>query len=515
MTELAIRKQLMLLKAEQANRAQSDGLQKWQAYRKQQLFIDAVVKGLHDEAWFIAANRSGKSDAGAYAGSLLARYGPQDDTDFISSVGIDSARRTRPTAGWVVGLDFPTLRDVLQPKYFDNGFVPPGVTHPPFIPNHEIESWTVSNQVLRLKNGSIIGFKSADSGRMKFQGSERDWIHFDEECPYEVYKEAVIRVGENPLKIFGTCTMLPPEGESGGVSWLYPHKIRPFLDDPTTAPSKIFGASIYDNPHLLASEITRLESVYTPGSVENRIRLGGEWLPGLAGARAYPGFSREGNVGDQLKYYNRHLPLAWCWDFNVEPMVCLVGQRDGKCFRVYDELIKEDGHIPSLCEQFYQKWGVRHLGEFHVYGDATGKNRTAGVGKTSYLWIMTSSLPIRNRIKLKVPEGNPHVVDRINAVNRMCCDEESVRCLQIDPRCPELVADMEEVLRDQTGGIKKTTQKKSPYFKRTHYSDALGYWLAHEAPVVSNPRLGSSHPLAPQTIREPHYRSSIRSAAYS
>ena len=53
----------------------------------------------------------------------------------------------------------------------------------------------------------------------------------------------------------------------------------------------------------------------------------------------------------------------------------------------------------------------------------------------------------------------------------------------IDPSCKDLITDLEVVLRDQGGGIKKTTKKTDPYFLRTHFSDALGYWISYEAPV--------------------------------
>ena len=145
-------------------------------------------------------------------------------------------------------------------------------------------------------------------------------------------------------------------------------------------------------------------------------------------------------------------------------------------------------------------WGINHHGEFHIYGDATGKGRSAAAsGKSSYYWVLASCVPIRGRIKLRVPDSNPSVVDRINAVNYSCRHEDGTHPLLIDPRCPELIADMEQVLRDSTGGIKKTTKRTNPYFFRTHYSDALGYWVASEAPVavtrpgrVSLPRISST-----------------------
>src|SRR3989304_4674068 len=227
----------------------------------------------------------------------------------------------------------PPSRDISEPKYFNNGFVPPGATHEPFIPDREISEWRVSDRVLKLKNGSIVGFKSADAGSTKYRGAEKDWIHFDEEHSKHIYEESVIRIGGRPLRVFGTATLLPPEGQVGGVTWIFTDIIKPW--EMGKLPNVgIFGASIYDNPHLDQREIGRLESIYPEGSVQRRIRLGGEWLPGLSGARAYPSFDRRVHVKPQPPITQR-MPLAWYWDFNVEPMVSGIGQRHMKLFRVY------------------------------------------------------------------------------------------------------------------------------------------------------------------------------------
>lgn len=197
-----------------------DPLRNYPLHKKQRLFVESVLLGEKKENWFIAANRSGKSDAGAYIGSHLARFGPLEGVK--PAIGVPPRGsspievRDRATSGWVSALDFPTSRDVIQPKYFNNGFAPPGQVHPPFIPDHEIQKWDGEASVLKLKNGSLVGFKSADSGRKKYQGAEKDWFHMDEEHPYDIYEEAVIRVGARPLLFYCTATILPPEGHVGG-----------------------------------------------------------------------------------------------------------------------------------------------------------------------------------------------------------------------------------------------------------------------------------------------------------
>lgn len=435
-----------------------------------QPIIDFEVEGTHN---YVAAgvvhHNSGKSDALAYCVSYLARFGTPE-------------RPYQPTTGWVTSLDFPSSRDIVQPKIFDNGFVPGGAK--PFIPAREIDDWRVSDQILKLKNGSIIGFKSSDSGRTKFQGAEKDYVAEDEEQPEDVHEESIIRVGAGRrLRTFGAVTLLPPEGAAGGVSWMFPKLIQPFLSGELTGVG-LFGASIYDNPHLPYEEIKRLESVYPEGSIQRRIRLGGEWLPGLSGARCYAAFDRKLHVRPQPPIFPRR-PLCWIWDFNIEPMISLVGQREGRLFRVLREFVLDEGQISEMVDWFRSQI-PKHYGEVWVYGDATGKRRTNQTGQSDYALILNH---MRNygALRLKVPEDNPLVRDRVNAVNMACRNEFGELNLEIDPSCKELIADLEQVVADAKGGIRKTTNRRDPYFRRTHTSDALGYWISYEQPVKTSP----------------------------
>lgn len=474
--------ELVLLHAELDKRQQADPLRSFTPHAKQQAFIDAVLQGKFGENWFIAANRAGKSDAGAYIGATLARFGRQD-ARYVGGKEKDGAPtrvqvKDRATAGWVSALDFPTSRDVIQPKYFDNGFTNAGQS--PFIPEHEIADWRVADQILKLKNGSIIGFKSADSGSSKYQGAAKDWVHFDEEHPYAVYEEAVIRVGSAPLIFFCTATILPPEGVAGGLSWVFPKLIQPWLDGQLPHVG-LFGASIYDNPAIPRQELARLEAIYPEGSAARRIRLEGEWLPGIGGSRAYTAFNRQLHVRPQpLPNYRR--PLCWTWDFNVDPMCSVVGQRDGEAFRIFRNLVIEEASIPEMCQLFYETF-PKHAAEIWLYGDATSKGRSRQTGKSDYWQVLNEMRSYGVPIRMKVPESNPAVPDRVNAVNRLLKDEYGQVRLEMDPSCTELIADMEQVLRDERGGIKKVYNRKDPYFRRTHSSDALGYWLSYEEPV--------------------------------
>ena len=477
-----------LLTDELLRRKEGDPLTLFELFHPQRAFIDDILSQKYKEYYYIGANRSGKSDAGAYAGSWLARFGyrgtkKEKDVKFVGGKGSSITVRDFATSGWVSALDFPISRDTIQPKYFDNGFTPPGATHEPFIPKHEIadHGWRVSDQILKLKNGSIIGFKSADSGRLKYQGAEKDWIHFDEEHQKGIYDEAIIRVGKNPLHIFTTCTLLPPEGMVGGVTWIFNEIVKKWQRG-TLENAEIYNASIYDNPHIPRPEIEFLESKYPEGSDQRRIRLNGELIGGIGGSRVYSGFHSQLNVKTQPDISMRR-PLAWIWDFNVEPMVSLIGQRYGPIFRVFRELILEEANIPEMCD-YFRRVHPLHQAPIWLYGDATGTHRSAQTKRTSYQIILNEMKQYPVPLFMKIPEKNPGVIDRINAVNVICSGPQSQINLEVDPECEELITDLEQVLGDGKQGIKKTFNKKDPYYRRTHTSDALGYWICFEAPVV-------------------------------
>ena len=459
-------------------RAATDPLLIFQPTPKQKPFIESVLYGKKAENWFVAANRSGKSDAGAYIGSSLARFGGDPRSAYSEGGRVEV--RDRATSGWVSSIDFPTSRDIIEPKYFDNGFVPPGATHDPFIPDREISEWRVSDRVLKLKNGSIVGFKSADAGSTKYRGAEKDWIHFDEEHSRYIYEEAVIRVGGRPLRVFGTATLLPPEGQIGGVTWIYTDIIKPW-EAGRLENVGIFGASIYDNPHLDQGEIRRLEAIYPEGSTQRRIRLGGEYLPGLSGARAYPSFDRRVHMRPQPPITPRR-PLCWFWDFNVEPMCSGVGQMDGKLFRVYRVFRLDEGNVFDMVQLFYEAF-PEHRGEIWVYGDATSRGRSRQTGQSDYSLILNAMRQYGCPVRLKVPEKNPMVPDRINAMNASLRDHAGVSRVELDPACDLLADDLEQTLRDDRGGIKKSHDRRDPYYQRTHLSDAFGYWVSYEAPI--------------------------------
>jgi hypothetical protein len=111
-----------------------------------------------------------------------------------------------------------------------------------------------------------------------------------------------------------------------------------------------------------------------------------------------------------------------------------------------------------------------------------GAGRPAQTGQSDYAVILATMRTYPVPLRLKVPEANPLVSMRVNAVNRLLRGEQGAVRVRIDPSCHESIADLEQVLRDGQK-IKKTGRRSDPYFWRTHMSDALSYLLAFDAPT--------------------------------
>lgn len=153
------------------------------------------------ERLMMAANRTGKSEAGAFESTahLTGDY-PH---------WWEGRRFNRPVRMWAAGDTNETTRDVVQAKLL--GGVEwhgenKGVDGSGMIPRGAIDqdsiSWKagvpdlVDTVMVRHKLGSMstLGLKSYKQGRRAFQGTEQDIVWVDEEPDEDVYGEMLIRL---------------------------------------------------------------------------------------------------------------------------------------------------------------------------------------------------------------------------------------------------------------------------------------------------------------------------------
>lgn len=229
------------------------------------------------------------------------------------------------------------------------------------------------------------------------------------------------------------------------------------------------------------SELARIQGVQSP-EIWSALYQGTPML-GAGLGRAYKGYSA---ANRQPTQFNPHLALSLCCDFNVDPMCWLLAQHDGNRAWVLEEIVLGDSRtaeailvlaerVKGYIRQFKAMYPDRPM-LVKLYGDSSGSGRTTA-GDSDWAQIR---LWFRGQADLRaewdVPAGNPIVKDRVESVNAMFCNARGEHRLFVDPRCKELILDLERVTwKPQSIELDKKTDKR-----RTHTSDALGYMIHRE-----------------------------------
>lgn len=166
------------------------------------------------ERCFMAANRVGKTVAGAYEMTchLTGRY-----PDWW-----EGKRFAKPIQAWAAGDTNETTRDIIQlellgavvtgdagRKTMDgSGMVPRDCLGQPKW-KQGVQDLVDTIPIRHITGGwSFIGFKSFDQGRRSFQGTAKHVIWLDEECPLDVYGECMMRVATTRGILMTTFTPL-------------------------------------------------------------------------------------------------------------------------------------------------------------------------------------------------------------------------------------------------------------------------------------------------------------------
>lgn len=181
------------------------------------------------------------------------------------------------------------------------------------------------------------------------------------------------------------------------------------------------------------------------------------------------------------------LPVCVSFDFNVNPATAVIGQRLRDECRVWREvfLTHTGGEATRACVAAVHQAlrGEGYHGPVRLYGDASG-TAAKTTGPSDHAVVM-AAFP---GASWNVPSANPHVRDRIAAVNARCLTDDGRTHMVIDPTCQHVVADLEQVIFADNGELDK---KSNPLL--THISDALGYWVHQDWPPVSRTAAAAVH----------------------
>ncbi|HEU0123430.1 MAG TPA: phage terminase large subunit [Bryobacteraceae bacterium] len=349
---------------------------------------------------------------------------------------------------------FPMLRDATQAALFE------------ILDRCEIpyEFNKAENFIVFTEVGSKVLFRSLDDYE-RLRGTNLAWFGIDEltYCQEEAWLRLEARLRDPRAKMLCGYAVWTPKG----FDWVY----RRFISDPVEGYGVIL-AKPNENRHLLdqiPDFYERLKRSYDERFYQQEVL--GEYL-NVAAGRAYSAFDRTENVKPQSLDPNRE--VLWALDFNVDPMCSIVAQVDGEQIRVVDEIVLRRVTTEEACMEFVRRYSDAR--RVIVYGDASGaRMQTTGSSDYAMMRRFFRQHGITN-VEYRVPTVNPAVRDRLDIMNGTLRSADGERRLVIDPRCKELILDLEQVvLLEGTMIIDKT---KDP--RRTHLSDALGYLVWQE-----------------------------------
>lgn len=242
-----------------------------------------------------------------------------------------------------------------------------------------------------------------------------------------------------------------------------------------------YVGSSRENPRV-ADFVAAQEKLLSP-------ELARQYIDGEAvdfrGSAVYPVFGRSRHVLEDLEF-NPSIPIGLALDFNISP-----GMHGELC--QYDEARDEFVVIHELHGPRMDVRGLvamlRNIISEHslaigngktldVFGDATGTSQTASTGESCY-GVLAEALDAAGiNFRARVPNHNPPVIDRVNAVNSALLDMTGKVHVRIHPRCVKLLEDLQRMRRNSKGEIDKLDKILS------HASDAFGYAVHYQRPAV-------------------------------
>ncbi len=440
-----ILQKLEAIEAELNKRRAMDTLSRYNAGRKKHKKQLAFHKCKKRNRWVFGGNRSGKTECGAVEAVWMAR-------------GIHPYRKNRKDVfGWVVSLTAQVQRDVaqrkilyyLRPDWIEDIVMTSGRKDSPA--SGVIDQIFVKNVFGGI---SVIGFKSCEMGRERFQGSSLDFVWFDEEPPKDIYEECRMRVLDKKGDIFGTMTPLK------GLTFVY----YDIFMNPKCDPEVWYEFMEWaDNPFLPKEEIALLEATLPSDTLETRRYGRFHESHGLV----YPEFDENVHVIDPFP-----VPPEWQDTISIDPGLknplsahwyCV--DYDGNVYVVAEHYcagLDVDSHadaIHGICERI--GWKRDEKGRVTALIDSAADARTLSAQKSVSELFYGRGILVNSRV-------NKDLFSGIAQVKRYLSQKNNLPSLYIFKSCPNMIREF----KGYFWGSGETPVKKDD-----HAMDELRYYL--------------------------------------
>lgn len=335
------------------------------------------------------------------------------------------------------------------------------------------------------------------------KGKNRAWGAMDEPGiqSYQAYRNTIGRIRHVNAKLRQFVATGTPEG----LGWMAEQ-----WGEERAANYKVYRMDLRQNVELMKEVPEYLQQVLANSTEQEAASYIAGEMVNLSGALVYITFNRALWREDVPIHPN--LPLRITFDFNVDPMSCIIAQivpgKFGNELNVIDGIIQNNSWTPQVCEEIVRRYGreasARQFGfrgsrgwpgGVVVYGDATGGARSTTSLKSNYdliTEILGSEFPSYKLHETVVRKFNPPELERVNAMNVLMRNALGHTRMFIRRTSPHAkLCTLNKLIRSFEMTIKEagTNHIAKPAGEtHTHPTDALGYLVAAEFPV-ERPRI--------------------------
>lgn len=363
----------------------------------------------HQYSLDVALYQGGYGSGKTFCGSLL---------------GIMLCIKYEGIRGLVGAQTYPMLKDTTMQQYFEH------LDNMGFKAGYHY-TFKVADGKLIFWNGSEILFRHLQEPE-KLKSLNLGFVELEEmsNVPEATFKMLISRLRQNNIwgedfqyRLFGHTN---PESSKG---WIYKYFVEQKPDN-----YRLILAPTTQNTFLSPDYVENMKKLYDEEYY--RINVLGEFGDYTSGLVV------KNFTNDNIKelHYQPDLPLHLTFDFNVDPMSCILAHvADGKVF-YFDEFILENTTTQGTMDEVLKKYPA-HKSEIIVNGDASGDNRSTQSEVSNYV-IIRNALKRHypnNKIKFDLRPYNPPIKNRIASFNAMICNHNGERKIFIDKRCKWLL----------------------------------------------------------------------------
>ena len=289
------------------------------------------------------------------------------------------------------------------------------------------------------------------------------------------YKRAIIDEAEKAgkFKEAWSQTIRPTLADYKGDAWILstPKGVNSYFHELFTLPQKFDDWSSWcmptvTNPYIDPSEVEQARLQLDP------ITFRQEFLAESTQTanRPFMYCFEERHISTEATYKDGHT-VYLSFDFNVNPMTCLVGQSGFEGSKPWIHFIDEvhlfNSDIYEVCRLLISKYPTAH---FMVTGDRSGLNHTGLNRNINYYKIIKEILELKD-VQFKIPV-NPFFEQNIVLCNSILANHPEV--LFHPERCKETIYDMRFVEWDGQKVIKEDRTKRS---ERADNFDCVRYYF--------------------------------------